>query len=445
MDRHKWVIDIEEGMKDMDPSKEPDRWKRMSIFKVPPYIRSLNIDAYKPRVVSFGPYHHGKEQLKPMEAHKSRALLHFLRRSNCSFKGCCDKLKEVMLQLMLHYGHLDEEWRDKDRFLELMVVDGCFLLEFLLNNVEHFDDYDYSDPIFGHLPFDSIMYQKIMQDMLLIENQLPLLVLQTLLEVGKVQRDIRECIRNLPIPFSRAGPVFHSRFSRAGPVFHLLDGLRDEITGRSLSIKEITGRSGLSDLVTAAVIDPFPSASVLSDLKVKFEKSDTPCLLDIYFNGIVLLLPCIAFDEGTRPIFLNLLALEQLRVGKDRPVSSYVAFMGTLVRSANDVALLRDKGIIIARRQSDRAIAKCFSGLLNNPMVNPDDSLALVRERLNRMGHTMKTNIIHKTRKTCADWRSDFLKTYCRNIWTFMGLVGGILLLGLTTIQTVYGVLQFYN
>ncbi|RWR97810.1 UPF0481-like protein [Cinnamomum micranthum f. kanehirae] len=73
-DAGNWTIDIEEGMKDMDPSKEPDRWQRMSIFKVPPYVRSLNIDAYKPRVVSFGPFHHGKEQLKPMEAHKRSSL-----------------------------------------------------------------------------------------------------------------------------------------------------------------------------------------------------------------------------------------------------------------------------------------------------------------------------------------------------------------------------------
>ncbi|RWR97809.1 UPF0481-like protein [Cinnamomum micranthum f. kanehirae] len=86
-----------------------------------------------------------------------------------------------MLQLMEHYEHLDEEWRDKDRFLELMVVDGCFLLEFLSNDTKHFRDYDYSDPIFGYHSFKSILSQNIRRDMFLIENQLPLIVLQRLL------------------------------------------------------------------------------------------------------------------------------------------------------------------------------------------------------------------------------------------------------------------------
>ncbi|KAL6202972.1 hypothetical protein ACLB2K_026676 [Fragaria x ananassa] len=43
-----------------------------SIYRVPEKLRRLNENAYTPRVVSIGPFHHGKESLKPMEEHKKR-------------------------------------------------------------------------------------------------------------------------------------------------------------------------------------------------------------------------------------------------------------------------------------------------------------------------------------------------------------------------------------
>ncbi|XP_019088325.1 PREDICTED: UPF0481 protein At3g47200 isoform X1 [Camelina sativa] len=42
------------------------------IYKVPNKLRILNPDAYTPRLVSFGPLHHGKEELQAMEEHKYR-------------------------------------------------------------------------------------------------------------------------------------------------------------------------------------------------------------------------------------------------------------------------------------------------------------------------------------------------------------------------------------
>ena len=56
--------------------------KKHSIYRVPDWVSAINKMAYNPQLVSFGPYHHREEHLKAMEAHKERALLHFLRRSN---------------------------------------------------------------------------------------------------------------------------------------------------------------------------------------------------------------------------------------------------------------------------------------------------------------------------------------------------------------------------
>ena len=44
------------------------------IYKVPNKLRRLNSDAYTPRLVSFGPFHRGKEDLQGMEEHTCRVL-----------------------------------------------------------------------------------------------------------------------------------------------------------------------------------------------------------------------------------------------------------------------------------------------------------------------------------------------------------------------------------
>lgn len=179
--------DIEEGPSTRDgpsrpsgdldgQSEELDRWTRRFIIEMPSNIRRLNSDAYMPRAVSFGPYHHGHEHLKPMEAHKRRSLSNFLKRSSCSLKDYYNAVREVVLQLRKYYEHLDEEWPVADDFLEMMVVDGCFLLEYLQSYTKPTNNCDAAYPIFG-----DFVWSNITRDMLLMENQLPLLLLQRLL------------------------------------------------------------------------------------------------------------------------------------------------------------------------------------------------------------------------------------------------------------------------
>ncbi|RWR93812.1 UPF0481-like protein [Cinnamomum micranthum f. kanehirae] len=96
--------------------------RRRSIIKLPPYITRSNPDVYIPEVVSIGPYHHGKEHLKTMEACKRNCFASFMKRSKCNPKRCYDRFREVTPQLMEYYEFLEEKWRrEEDRFLELMV------------------------------------------------------------------------------------------------------------------------------------------------------------------------------------------------------------------------------------------------------------------------------------------------------------------------------------
>ncbi|KAL0421522.1 UNVERIFIED_CONTAM: hypothetical protein Slati_3175100 [Sesamum latifolium] len=79
-----WVVQVHETLRNMEHIYTPlevEKWKKQSIFKLPAHVTDLDKKAYEPRVVSLGPYHHDKLHLKPMEMHKQRAFLHFMRRS----------------------------------------------------------------------------------------------------------------------------------------------------------------------------------------------------------------------------------------------------------------------------------------------------------------------------------------------------------------------------
>lgn len=187
---------------------------------------------------------------------------------------------------------------------------------------------------------------------------------------------------------------------------------------------------------------PFPSAMDLSRTGIKFKVIGTYGLVDIHFDNErgFLSLPCIIVDEDTQTLFLNLMALEKLDIMERNGVSSYVAFMGLLIRSAQDVKVLRSRRIIVSE-ESDDVIARLFNELGKNPVNDPDNCLYVVRSALARWSNSY----IRKCNERLVDWGTNFLQTYCKNPWTAIGLVAGAILLVATVTQAVYAVLQYYQ
>lgn len=188
----KWVTEVDDKLKNMvDTSTEMVQWKKRSIYKVPACVTELNRKAYIPQAVSFGPYHHGKEHLKQMEEHKQRALLHFLKRCRKPIELFINSLAQVVQDLKDSYEPLDPVWKDDTpRFLQLMILDGCFMLEILRTTTSILDDYAPNDPIFSnHGKLYLMPY--IRRDMLMLENQLPMLLLDRLLHVENNQAKVK--------------------------------------------------------------------------------------------------------------------------------------------------------------------------------------------------------------------------------------------------------------
>ncbi|XP_030440299.1 UPF0481 protein At3g47200-like [Syzygium oleosum] len=184
-----WIVQVNESVRRMPTKSDEGRyWEKRSIYRVPACITDLNRKAYWPQAVSFGPYHHGKDDLLPMEEHKHRALVHFLWRSRKQVEPFLESLREVEQDLKDSYHKLDPKWEESGSegaagpFLQLMITDGCFMLEILRSWMLPPQDYPLNDPIFseqGH--FYVLPYIK--RDMLMLENQLPMLVLERLVAV----------------------------------------------------------------------------------------------------------------------------------------------------------------------------------------------------------------------------------------------------------------------
>lgn len=193
----KWVIDVNDEVKNMrDTSKETKQWEKHSIYEVPAWVKDLDKNAYMPQTVSFGPYHHGKAHLKRMEEHKHRALVHFLRRCGKPVESCLHALDKVVQDLKDSYEPLDPKWADDTAgFLKMMTLDGCFMLEILRASVDELnEDYDSKDPIFSkHGKLYAMPH--IRRDMLMLENQIPMRVLEELLEVERGSNDVNNPVK----------------------------------------------------------------------------------------------------------------------------------------------------------------------------------------------------------------------------------------------------------
>jgi hypothetical protein len=178
-----WIVEMEETLDNSHWSVLKGLGKKQpSIYCVPDRIKRGNTEAYRPKLVSMGPLHYGEVDLMPMEHHKKEAVLQRVKRFGKPLVEYLASIQEVVDELLDEYDNLDEKWRTegRDEFVQMMVMDGCFLLE----SIERHFDYPIGNPVFSYHGCLTL-YTAIQSDIVVMENQLPLLVLYTLLAVER--------------------------------------------------------------------------------------------------------------------------------------------------------------------------------------------------------------------------------------------------------------------
>ncbi|KAI8526871.1 hypothetical protein RHMOL_Rhmol12G0031300 [Rhododendron molle] len=458
---YNWATQVEDELKLMTTTEtaEMQQWSKQSIYKVPEGVTVLNRSAYRPEFVSFGPYHHMESHLEPMEKHKRRALLHFLKRSRKPLASYIAALAEVAQSLKDSYESLDPIWEDdSDRFLELMILDGCFMLEVMRTSTLEMDDYSVNDPIFSkHGKLHVVPY--IRRDMMMLENQLPMLLLTTLVAVEKEEgtegkwkekekgkgKEIviiswkeeiaikdEEFVNKLIREFCFPNPWF-ALDSSIGKCLHLLDVYRSSLlmedTRERIAFlfmkRRSTGGAGNDEVIR--------SAMELSDAGIRFKKSRSASLNDISFTGAgVLSLPPIVLDDTTEFTFLNLIAFERFHVEAGNEVTSYIFFMSKIIQRVEDVSLLHAAGIIKNAIGSDKAVVKLFDSLSRDVTLDPDSSLYELHGKVNRYWKERRMRVY-------------LMHNYFRNPWAILSLIAAVFLFFFTLAQTAYTILSYHD
>nr|CAB3482069.1 unnamed protein product [Digitaria exilis] len=381
--------------------EEEERWRKPTIFLVPEWMKDKESKAYKPELVSLGPYHHGDPNLLPMERHKHRAVQTMLglpqhgqqepQRSPLEFFRAIEWVADTLLEA---YHDLDPSWRygaKRNYFIRIMVNDGCFLLEFVkavksLNTGKRgsVNDYAPNDPVFS----------------------------------------MRGLISNLVLGFFNFNDD-GELFNHDDLCMHPLDIFHRSLCGPRLKSTEWHGW-----------VDTVPSAVKLGEAGIHFKRSNTNKLCDIDFKNGVLSMPRILVGYGTKKEFLNLMAFEHLHrdIVTDVSVTNYVFFMDNIIDTEADVELLKKREVIEHTLGTNMEVANLFNNMKRGAMMSPYGKLAQVKGKVN----------IH-CKKTLYKWRASFIQTYLRTPWVFVSLVVAVILLIATLLQTVYTVLPYYT
>ncbi|GLT45067.1 hypothetical protein SLA2020_189280 [Shorea laevis] len=160
------------------------------IYRVPMDIRGVEPRAYSPRIISIGPYHHGEEErLQKMKKLKKQSF-HRLFQSTQPNGVKLDTVKNAMeeLEQEARSCYEDETKISREDFVEMMLVDGCFVIELLRELKQH--NFRYAPSI------QRWMLPTLRRHMIMLENQLPFCVLQKLFDLTSCSAESNTSLRS---------------------------------------------------------------------------------------------------------------------------------------------------------------------------------------------------------------------------------------------------------
>lgn len=149
--------------------------KERSIYKVPKPLRNVNPKAYSPQVISIGPLHHYRTRNDPTIMEKKGSyVLNFLTVAKLNWKEMIEKVIDWEGRARKYYVETIE--MERDEFVQLLIFDGCFVVMYIIGSmVEEFRDLDTT--------FLWRFSNGIFKDLLMLENQLPFFLLQSLYDL----------------------------------------------------------------------------------------------------------------------------------------------------------------------------------------------------------------------------------------------------------------------
>ena len=193
----------------------------------------------------------------------------------------------------------------------------------------------------------------------MLENQIPFFVVERLYDAVAGAQGSKESLVNLLLEYI-SDEILIADPSGTCEIDHLLHLYYESFVPKRLPVSASASSSSSPTRVT-------PRATEMSAAGVSFvRRRSARDSYDVAFDGrrCMMEIPSVMIDGAKRPLLVNLIAFEQSQGAEEaRVLTSYVSLMGMLVGGAQDVELLRRRGILENMLADDEEAARFFSHL----------------------------------------------------------------------------------
>ena len=382
------------------------------IFRTPAILRELNEKAYVPNAFSVGPFHHGRPKYDDMEKIKYKYLQGIISRS--------PRPDEMLRNLTKAVTDVEREAREcyagpisyrPDEFVKILVIDGCFIIE-LFRKIASEEAREDNDPIFTM----ASMFESLRHDLMLLENQVPWMVLERLF---KLTRDLTD--NNVNKPLIELVKLFVHRYlltlPSVHPPFQEMKHILD--VTRKLLVSSIGADEGQTKWIL------LPSATSLVEAGVKIKKGESRSILDIKFDNGVLEIPPLLTHETTESFFRNIIGFEQCYPNCEPRFTSYAILLDNLINTTKDIDVLSENKIIENWLSAEDAVP-FFNKLYYNANVKEIYYQSLCKK------------VNEYCNRRWPRWHAMLVHNYFNTPWAILSTIAAAILLILSFLQTWY-------
>ncbi|KAF4367682.1 hypothetical protein G4B88_001434 [Cannabis sativa] len=399
------------------------------IFRAPSIMSTHNPEAYTPKGFSIGPFHYNEPHLQTTQKIKMRYMDELI--SSCfPDTDRKSKLKDLIAAVS---EVKDEAWQcyegsfdmiiSMDEFVKLLVLDGCFLIEFFRKHM-NMELQKSNDPIFE----TNYMMSFLNNDLILLENQIPWLVLDCLFQKIMSPEEIVE------LPLITLVTDFFSDWWFSTEVEnnfeevhkcetkHILDLLRN-----SLILPSTIAKQKPTPIVNWKMM----TATSLQEAGIKLKKAKngtTTSILDIKFKNGILEIPQLSLHGVTETLFENLICLEQCLFSYNEVITSYMIFLNHLIDSAEDMEILVNNDIMEKYMEMDDATI--FFNRISNGTICQHYYIDIVDDINKYCG------------RRWPRYRRVLKRDYFKHPWALISVLVAVTLLILAFLQTVFSIIK---
>ncbi|XAR68352.1 hypothetical protein NMG60_11003448 [Bertholletia excelsa] len=424
------AIDIPQMDLDMD-FQEPRK-----IERVPLLLRNSqsNNKDYNPKMVSIGPYHHGKVELQEAERVKLVIAKLFVAHSGKTLNELCGMILPIVNDLKSCYAEVSLTEYSAKKFATMMLLDGCLVLAFIELNALPFEGQrrSYMDEI-KRLGMHA--WTCFISDIrCLVENQLPFRVLQLLLNLIYKGDDGMKMINtylNASIDKAIKAEVHVSSILAKQQPLHLLE-LTIMTSRLCYSRRKKRSSKPQKKQTFLEYLHFFRSISELKAKGIFVRCSGSPSPTSVKFKSFfffgLLDLPSMIISLDTRVVLSNIIAYE-LTTGDENMLLqlSFINLMKSLINHPEDVEELRSKHILRSEHySSDEEVVKIVNSITTFPM----EFIEIYEE--------VKESIQRHYNSKAKTWIAQFIHIYFSSPWAFIAFLGAIFAMALTCIQTYF-------